>query len=141
MCLPPLLAYWADVTLTLLGQPGAYWQGQFSFAMESNPLGRWLLVRGPWLFVGAASCWAVVFVAILVVWKHRLAVVMAFVLTVGHALGAASWLFYYGAVGIAGGISLLVVAERLITWSWSRAGVSVVIASKQTDSESVHGIG
>src|SRR5215470_1761957 len=93
LCLPPLLCYTLDVTLTLAGQPSAYWGGERGAVHEANPLARWLLAQHPAAFPVAALGWAAVFVLVLALWRARLAVFLAFCLTLFHAVGAASWLW------------------------------------------------
>ena len=125
--LSPLTVYAADILLTLAGQPAEYWAGDHSTVREANPLAAGLLVIHPAAFVAAAVVWATVFL-LLIRTGRPWAVVVAFVLTVGHAVGAASWLMRFGPAGWVGGISVLVVAERL--WSRSRlTGQSVVANS------------
>ena len=50
----PAIACAADVTLTLLGQPAAYWSGDWTGVQEFNPAARILLLAHPMLFVAAA---------------------------------------------------------------------------------------
>ena len=44
-----VLLGWADITITLLGQPADYWQS-FGLMAEDDPIGRLLLSIGPWVF-------------------------------------------------------------------------------------------
>ncbi len=118
--LPPLTMFALDVALTLRGQPAEYWAGDYSRAVEANPLAWLILAVHPYLFLGLAIGWAVAFVALVTLWEHRLAKVVAFVLTVGHAVGAASWLLRLGWPGVAAAVGLMVAAERLLTWCWPR---------------------
>jgi alpha-beta hydrolase superfamily lysophospholipase len=113
LCLPPLLLYACDVLLTLAGQPAGYWQGDFASAQEFNPLANALLRLHPLLFVSAALAWAVAFTAIILTWRSRLAVVMAFLITFLHAVGAATWLMRGGVPGYVAAVGLLFAAERL----------------------------
>jgi hypothetical protein len=39
LCLPPFAFALLDAGMTLLGQPSSYWQGDFSTALEWNPVG------------------------------------------------------------------------------------------------------
>ena len=52
-CLLMLVVYAADISLTLVGQPAAYWEGDYSLAQEGNPLVHPFLARSPWVFVAA----------------------------------------------------------------------------------------
>jgi hypothetical protein len=116
--LPPLFVYVCDVGLTLLGQPAAYWAGDHGVALEINPLARALLIRGPIPFLGAAVVWAAVFTVLISSWRSRLVVVLAYLLTFGHAIGASTWLVSYGWPGLFAAVGLLIAAERLLHWFW-----------------------
>ena len=37
LCLPPITLFIVDMTLTLYGQPDAYWAGKYSHALEGSP--------------------------------------------------------------------------------------------------------
>ena len=45
LCVPPLIFYLADVSLTLAGQPSAYWRGNYDAVREINPLAHFLLAQ------------------------------------------------------------------------------------------------
>src|SRR5207248_2036115 len=113
LCLPALACCLADVGLTLAGQPAAYWRGEPGGAREANPLAWWLLAQSPGAFLAAAVAWMGTFTLLLLFWRSSLAPVLAFLVTLGHALGAASWLIDRGPAGLAPAALLLVAAERL----------------------------
>lgn len=117
LAVPPAVMYLLDMALTLWGQPAAYWAG--GEPREANPAAWWLLRAGPLAFVAVALAWLAAFCAVLCLWRHPWARVAAFLLTVAHALGAASWLWRLGWGGMASAVALLVCAERLLSWSWS----------------------
>lgn len=124
LCLPALLLYSCDVTITLASQQPTFWAGAFDTVEEGNPLARVLLLLGPWPFVAAAVGWAAFFSAVIRFGNRSLAVVLSFALTFAHALGTACWLPRHGLVGIIAAIILLVVAERILSWSWIKAGTA-----------------
>jgi len=121
LCLPPSLLYLLDVAITLAGQEPAYWRGGTTAVYEANPLAYRLLMLHPVVFVGTAVAWWVIFAALICKLRKEFAVVLAFVLSVGHATGAASWLLQGGVPGWLCTIAVFVGAERLVAWSWERA--------------------
>jgi len=110
--------YACDVALTLAGQPAAYWDGDRDAVREANPVWWYFLNLGPAPFLAAALSWALAFTAILILWRHSWTRVMAFLLTLGHAIGAGTWLWPHGLAGKVAAVALLLVAERLLSWSW-----------------------
>jgi N-formylglutamate amidohydrolase len=127
--LPPLVVYTADIGLTLAGQPADYWIGDRTALKEANPLAAALLAVHPAAFVSTAILWGVTFV-LLIRSRRPWAVVLAFILTCGHAVGAAIWLVRLGPAGWVGGIGVLVVAERL--WRRSRLTGQAVLPNSTT---------
>lgn len=112
------MLYTTDVTVTLVHQPQSYWAGDYTTVIEGNPFFRELLAAHPAVFLGVVITWAIAFVLILRHWRHPLTKPMALILTLGHAVGAGSWLIGYGWLGWVAAIGLLVTAERLLSWSW-----------------------
>jgi hypothetical protein len=115
---PPLFSFNLDVTLTMTGQSADYWQGNYRDVLEWNPVTYQLLAWHPLVALSAGLLWAIVFSAIIIWWRHPLARVLAFGLTFGHALGSCSWLWRLGWTGMVAGLGVLIIAERLLTWSW-----------------------
>ena len=91
--------------------------------VEFNPIARILLEVHPLAFVSAAvlSC-ALVSLAVFLV-NRRLALVIAFAVTFGHAVAAAAWAARAGAGGVAFALMLLVATERAVELSWRRSGI------------------
>ena len=120
--LPSSAACWADVAMTLVGQPARYWADEYAAVDEFNPLARILLAHHPATFAAAAVlAWAAVGAALLVV-SRPLAMVIAFVVTFCHAVAAAGWLLKIaGLPGAVGAVLLLVATERLVALSWLKA--------------------
>ena len=111
-----IVVYAADVALTLAGQPAAYWRGDYGLAVEANPLAYPLLVRSPWAFVVATLVWGVCLAGVVWRWRHRAGEWLALLLTIGHAVGGASWLARLGAVGWAFALAHLVAVTLGIRW-------------------------
>jgi len=99
LCLPPSLLYLLDVAITLAAQEPAYWGGHTTVLYEANPLAYRLLTLHPAVFAATAVAWWVLFVALICRLRKEFAVVLAFVLTVGHATGAARRLLQGGVPG------------------------------------------
>lgn len=123
LCVAPLLLCAFDLTITLAGQPAEYWQGDYAVGLEGNPVARPLLLTGPGTFIIGIAGYALVFCLVLVFWRHPFAVVLAFVLTLSHAVCAGTWLMRLGVAGFVLAVLLLVASERLLDWTWRRAGV------------------
>jgi hypothetical protein len=111
LCLPPLVAYSADVTATLLGQPVEYWDGNYNRPLEANPIGWWLLSISPWAALVAAALWAIAFTLVVRYWRFR--VPTAAILTASHTFGVSTWLIRLGWPGWVGVAIAFVVIERL----------------------------
>ena len=121
--LPALGLYAADLGLTLTGQPAAYWGGDYSQALEHNPLAYLILARDPALFVGASLAWAVIFSIVIVLWQNRVSDWIAVLLAFGHAVGGSTWLARHGGGGLLLAIVYLAVASRVSGACWQRAGL------------------
>ena len=125
LCLPPVLACGFDVAATLLGQGPRDWAGDYGSARELNPLAAPLLAHHPAAFAGAASAWAAAVAVLSVAWRSPLAVVVAFAVTLGHAIGAAAWMAAVGPIGYAGAAAWLFAASNFTGFSWRQAGVDL----------------
>ena len=133
LLLPALGLYAADLGLTLTGQPAAYWGGDYSKAVEHNPLAYPILARHPVWFVGTGLAWAVVFSTVIVLWRSRVSDWIAVLLAFGHALGGSTWLARHGFGGLVLAIVYLAVASRVSGACWRRAGLgsdTLVVKSK-----------
>ena len=119
--LPALSLYAADLGLTLTGQPAAYWGGDYSQALEHNPLAYQILAWHPVWFVGASLAWAVVFSTVIVLWRNRVSDWIAVLLAFGHALGGSTWLARHGVGGLLLAVVYLAVASRVSGACWRRA--------------------
>jgi hypothetical protein len=123
LLLPDLGLYAADVALTLAGQPAAYWGGDYSQAVEHNPLAYPILAWHPFGFIGAGLSWAVVFSAVIVLWRNRVSDWIAVLLAFGHAVGGSTWLARHGFLGLIAAIAYLAVTSRISGACWQHAGL------------------
>ena len=102
--------------MTLAGQSARYWSGGFAEVREFNPVARALLQSHPLTFVGAAAMSSLLVAAVLLKWRSRLSVPLAFAVTFCHAVAAAAWMLRFGAVGLIAAGVVLLATERLWTW-------------------------
>lgn len=121
LCLPPVAFALLDYILTLTGQPAAYWDGNYEAAEEGNPLARVFLVWHPWAFVFLGAAWLALICLALRRLPPATAKLTCLLITFAHAVGASSWLWRLGWVGvILTGVAFL-AAERLVDWAWRPA--------------------
>lgn len=116
LCLPPLVAFTADVVATLQGQPDEYWAGDYQQVLEGNPIPRWLLEISPWVAVAAGAVWAAIFALIVRYWRYGKWV--AVLITAGHTFGACTWLIRFGWPGWV--VVVLVFGLTVQVWGWCR---------------------
>jgi hypothetical protein len=92
LCLVPALLAVLDGSVTLIGQPPAYWAGDHSQVREGTPGFRVLLTYGPMAFVAGLAVWVFAFVGMILLLPSTLALAMCLMFTLGHAIGAFSWI-------------------------------------------------
>lgn len=89
--LPSLLGV-GDIIATLLGQTRGYWQGDWSQAMDANPLVRIALEISPLLSIPAAVIWttliAIAMTSLEPLWRRRLYVLLC----VAHLIFIWGWI-------------------------------------------------
>ena len=94
LCLPALLAWALDNTLTLIGQSAEYWAGNYAAVNESSPTFNHLLQVHPAAFALGAVAWAGVFTGIILLLPDALALIIGIAVTLGHTVGAATWILW-----------------------------------------------
>ena len=134
LLLPAWCLYAADITMTLVGQSAAYWDGHYAQASEENPIAHPLLAIHPWLFACAAGAWAVIFGLVVVLWRHCLSDWLAILLAFGHAVGGSTWIARHGSGGWVMAITYLIGAAWLTGKSWRRAGLGQMAAESDRSS-------
>jgi len=88
-----------DAVLTLIGQPGAYWQNH-AIVYEANPASKFFLEKGWWAYA------AYILVQIGAVWLLAVRVspligwAIAFAMTLGGFCGGSNWLFFVWRLGL-----------------------------------------
>lgn len=92
LCLVPVLLAVLDGSVTLIGQPAAYWAGDYSRVLEGTPGFRILLTYGPAAYIAGLTVWVLAFVGMILLLPSRLALAVCLMFTLGHAIGAFSWI-------------------------------------------------
>ncbi len=121
MCIPVLLPYLADVYMTLIGQPSAYWGSGYQYVDETNLLGNWLLHLHPLLFINfqvLVFCGYLILIALLP-WKWSK--VFAVYVTMAHTYAAFGWLKYVLRVSYFVRFGLIIIPALLLVYALGRA--------------------
>lgn len=122
LCLVPVLLASLDGALTLSGQSPEYWAGNYSRVNEGSPMmHRWLAYH-PLAYVSGLAGWVLVFTLLILLTPQTLALTISIAVTLGHTLGAASWLIYrpdYGHQVCCGLFLLTAIGLAVgIRWGW-----------------------
>lgn len=91
LCLIPVLLAMLDGSVTLIGQPAAYWNDP-SRVLEGTPGFRILLEQGPAAFIVGHVVWQLAFVGMILLLPSTPALAVCLMFTLGHTVGAFSWL-------------------------------------------------
>ncbi len=121
LCLPVVALTALDLALTLAGQSAAYWGGDRLAAQEVNPIAREFLHIHPAALVAFVAAATSMICGVVVLTPLPLAAAIAFFAAFLHSLAAATWLVRQEAWGWGAACCTLIVAERLVAWSWRRA--------------------
>lgn len=134
MCCGPVVACLCDLTVTLTGQSAEYWSGNWEAVIEGNPIPHWLLSQHPFALCGGVTVSIAVFCTTILRLRPQPARVVAFIVMLGHATAAGTWLLNMKPWGILYAGSLLVLL-RLIDWVVYQRGYADSRNSAGTDSE------
>lgn len=134
LCLPALLVWSVDCTLTLCGQSEAYWAADVArntdgvtslhhygaSVNEVSPTSRYLLTVHPLAYVGGTVLAMLVLCSLIMLLPPTLALMTCLAATLGHTWGATTWLarFQHG-YQIGNGFFLFVaviLAAGIQTW-------------------------
>jgi hypothetical protein len=121
LCLIPALLAGLDGWATLHGQTKGYWTGNYSQVIEGSPIFHKLLTCGPLAYIAGLSGWVLAFVGIILLTPETLALATCIAFTLGHAIGASSWLvnFDYGYQLYSGMCAFAAVGLAVgIRWGW-----------------------
>jgi hypothetical protein len=92
LCLVPVLLAALDGSVTLIGQPSAYWEGDRTRVLEGTPGFRLLLMQGPASYAGGLAIWVLAFVGMILLLPSTPALAVCLMFTLGHTIGAFSWI-------------------------------------------------
>ncbi len=122
LCLPPLLFCLLDGALTLAGQSPEYWGGAHAQVNETSPTFHHLLQIHPAAFAIGLLAWCAVFIGLILLLPDTLALILCIAVTMGHTVGAATWLLWRFEFGYqaCNGLFLLsaVILGLGIRWGW-----------------------
>jgi hypothetical protein len=110
-----------DGWLTLHGQTKEYWAGNYAHVIEGSPTFHELLSCGPLAYIAGLSGWVLAFVGLILLMPQTFALSVSIALTLGHAIGASSWLldFQYGYQLYSGMCVLAAIGLAVgIRWGW-----------------------
>jgi hypothetical protein len=112
-----------DHALTLFGQPNAYWQGDPEAVRELSPELRRLLMAGVIAATAGSVVWMAAVTGLLLLLPRPAALFFALAVTIGHTVGATTWLWCLNLGGYQAGLVLCMVAAfglaLTITWEES----------------------
>ena len=120
--IPCIFLWLLDVILTLAGQSWEYWAGNFSDAKELNPLFLWFLSNGPDVFLVATVAYIFLLVVILLLVPFRIAIMTAYIASIAHLIGAASWMLQINCriIGIILSILLFISVKIVLDKEWQK---------------------
>lgn len=95
LCATPLLLFVVDISLTLYGQPTAYWAGDYGAAREGSPEVRRVMQIHPTLLFVMIAVWMSVIVLLVQLLPRLLAELFSVATTIAHTACAAQWLKYH----------------------------------------------
>ena len=81
-----------DGILTVFGQADTYLAGDHSTVQEGNPIGAFFLSLSPSIFLIAIGVWMLTIIALAVFLPPKLGDVISPLISIGHAVGASTWL-------------------------------------------------
>jgi hypothetical protein len=94
LCIPPAALATLDGALTLAGQSAEYWAGNYARVNEMSPTFNHLLTYHPLAFAAGWLGWILIFCGMILLLPQTLALTTSIAVTVGHTLGATTWLLY-----------------------------------------------
>jgi hypothetical protein len=122
LCVPPLLLCLLDCTLTLVGQSGDYWAGDYARVNEASPTLHQLLQAHPAAFMAGIAAEVVVLFGLVLLLPDTLALVVSISASFAHTVGAATWLLYRFHYGFQAACWLILLSAILvgvgIRWGW-----------------------
>jgi len=104
-----------DMTLTMIGQPPAYWTDP-SKVDEGNKLFHLIMSKGPAVSMAVDALYLLGAYLLVTKLPARLGTALMLALMFGHYFGASSWLYMRFKLGAAGVIGYGVLIAVVLTW-------------------------
>lgn len=110
----PTVLFLIDLSLTLTGQLPDYWAGDYQLVRELSPEANRVLSYGPWAIGPAVLLWLSMVAGLLVLLPRFWALAFSAAVTIGHCVGATSWIVWRHAYGYQLSMALCVVTGILL---------------------------
>ena len=121
LCAPPLVLFLIDISLTLWGQPADYWAGNYQAAREGSPEVRRVMQIHPWLLSLLILAWMGVIIVLVTLLPTVLAEYFSAAVTIGHTIGASSWIWIHFRHSYQLNMALAIVSAGLLMTSVNAA--------------------
>jgi len=113
--LMPVVLTIADFSVTLFFQPEAYWEGERSTVIESNPVARLVLLIHPLLMIPAMMAWYLVMFPLVFRTPAWIGLRLVVLHILGHLVAISGWLIRMAEQG---GLITVVLASLCLPVSW-----------------------
>ena len=137
LCCPPAALCILDGVLTLFGQPVEYWQADYANVSEMSPSFNALLQIHPIAFLLGTLTWLVIISLLILLLPSTWALIFSVAATMGHTVGAATWILWRFDHGYNALIALVFLTSALVVFTlrkgqresgqaaidWSRTGL------------------
>lgn len=88
----PFVLSLIDLTVTLVFQPEAYWQGDRSVVVEANPIARWAFLIHPFMIIPGLIGWYAIVIPVIFKSPAWLGLRVHVFLVLGHLITISGWL-------------------------------------------------
>ena len=126
MFFPILLPYICDITLTLIGQPEQYWQGNYLAVAEANPISHWFLAKHPVVYILYSIARFLGYGLFIAILPLKFSRIVSIFLILAHTVGAYGWAKNVFYVGYWERVGLLILPAILIAYSFDQVNSLVV---------------
>lgn len=109
----PFLLSLVDFTVTLWFQPQAYWEGDRSAVLESNPIARWCFLIHPLMIIPGMVCWYLFVIPIILKTPAWIGLRLHVFLVFSHLIATSGWLIRKHESGIMLSVTLWMISLPL----------------------------
>ncbi len=120
LCVPILLPFILDASMTLIGQSSHYWGSGYHYVDEANPLAHWLMHLHPLVYVNSQILLFCFYILMVEVLPTRWAKIFTVFCTVGHTYGWFSWLKYVLQVNYFVRFGIIAIPALLLVYAFDR---------------------